>query len=182
MREREREHGQRGGNQKGNKIRTKNLIASENVLSPGVRAELRQKCIVQYHGLTVTEFLQLVFCILCTFLYFFLCAALDCALPSILKLWQEQGWAAACTWVEWTCCKVMRDERSSWLQHSRAEWRPADGEKDGAKEEERTVCSWSISLRFESSMETAGEEKIPCHHSLIPGINTCVSTNIPGQL
>lgn len=55
----------------------------------------------------------------------------------------------------------MREDRSRWLQHSRAEGGQADGERDGAEreeEEERTVCSRSISPVLESSMETAGEE------------------------
>lgn len=63
----------------------------------------------------------------------------------------------------------MREDRSRWLQHSRAEGGQADGERDGAEEEEeeRTVCSWSISPLLESSMETAGVEKALCHHTLM---------------
>lgn len=64
----------------------------------------------------------------------------------------------------------MREDTSRWLQHNRAEGGPADGERDGAaeeEEEERTVCSWSTSPLLESSMETAGEENVLCHHTLM---------------
>ena len=71
----------------------------------------------------------------------------------------------------------MREDRSRWLQHSRAGGRQADGERDGAREEEeeeeRTVCSWSISPLLESSMETAGEEKALCHHTLKSSACVC---------
>lgn len=68
----------------------------------------------------------------------------------------------------------MREDRSRWLQHSRAEGGQADGERDGAEEEEeeRTVCSWSISPLLESSMETAGEEKALCHPTLMGHTHT----------
>lgn len=58
----------------------------------------------------------------------------------------------------------MREDRSRWQQHSRAEGGQADGERDGAEEEEeQTVCSWSISPVLESSTETAEEDKALCH-------------------
>lgn len=66
----------------------------------------------------------------------------------------------------------MREDRSRWQQQSRAKGRQADGERDGAEEEdegeeEKTVCSWSISPLLESSMETAGKEKKQCYHTLM---------------
>lgn len=72
----------------------------------------------------------------------------------------------------------MREDRSRWLQHSRAEGGQADGERDGVEEvveeeEERTVCSWSISPLLESSMETAGEEKALCHHTVPGSVLVC---------
>lgn len=56
----------------------------------------------------------------------------------------------------------MREDRSRWQQHSRAKGGQADGERDVAEEEEeeeKTVCSWSISPLLESSMETAGKKR-----------------------
>lgn len=84
-----------------------------------------------------------------------------------MMLWYELRWAEVRTWAEWKRCKVMREDRRRWLQDSRDEGGQADGETDGAEEEDKTICSWSISLLLESSMETAGEEKAWCHHTLV---------------
>lgn len=70
----------------------------------------------------------------------------------------------------------MREDTRRWLQHSRAEGGRAGGEREAEEEEEeaRTVCSCSISPLLESSMETAGEEKAPCHHTLMGSTLVCV--------
>lgn len=67
----------------------------------------------------------------------------------------------------------MREDWSRWLQHSRAEEGQVDDERDVAEEEERTDCSRSISPLLESSMETAGEEKALCHHTLMGSVLVC---------
>lgn len=92
------------------------------------------------------------------FLLYVLCRALDCVkfhAEVVIRATLSCG-VCVCTWVQWACCKVMREDRSRWQQHSRATAGPADGEREGAAEEETTVCSWSISPLLESSTETAG--------------------------